>query len=196
MKLCFATNNAHKLHEISLLLPASFVLVSLDQIGCHEELAETQDTIEGNSRQKAEYVWEQYGVQCFADDTGLEVAALNNEPGVYSARYAGSQRNSEDNIDLLLKNLADKPDRLTLPRGAQFKTVITLVLGDITHQFEGIVKGEILRGRRGKGGFGYDSVFLPEGYNHTFAEMNTEEKGRISHRGRAFEKLLAFLKSQ
>jgi len=190
MQLCFATNNAHKLHEVSLLMPSSIELVSLEQLGCYEELPETQPTIEGNSRQKAEYVWEHYQASCFADDTGLEVAALHGEPGVYSARYAGLQRNSEDNIDLLLQNLSHHPNRR-----AQFKTVITLVLHGNSYQFEGIVAGQILGDRRGKGGFGYDSVFLPDGYNYTFAEMDTMEKGRISHRGRSLEKLVTFLKN-
>lgn len=189
MKLCFATNNAHKLHEISLMMPPSIELVSLAQIGCDEELPETQLTIEGNSRQKAEYLWEHYQVNCFADDTGLEVKALHGEPGVLSARYAGPQRNNEENIDLLLRNLADQSDR-----SAHFKTVITLVTSGESRQFTGTVEGKILPQRRGEGGFGYDAVFLPSGYDRTFAQMSTEEKGQISHRGKAFAKLLEFLK--
>jgi XTP/dITP diphosphohydrolase len=190
MKLCFATNNAHKLHEVRLLMPSSIELVSLEQLGCYEELPETQPTIEGNSQQKAEYVCEHYHTSCFADDTGLEVAALNGEPGVYSARYASPLRKSEDNIDLLLQNLSHHTNRR-----AQFKTVITLVLHGAPYQFEGIVVGQLLEERRGKGGFGYDPIFLPDGYDHTFAEMSTVEKGRISHRGRALEKLLDFLRN-
>jgi XTP/dITP diphosphohydrolase len=190
MKLCFATNNEHKLYEISLLMPPSIELVSLAQIGCHEELPETQHTIEGNSRQKAQYLWEHYQINCFADDTGLEVRALNGEPGVLSARYAGPQRSNDANIELLLKNLEPHTDR-----HAHFKTVITLVTSGETRQFTGTVDGKILKERRGSGGFGYDSVFLPSGYDRTFAEMSTEEKGRISHRGRALEKLLEFLKA-
>ena len=191
MQLCFATNNAHKLREVTLLLPPAIELVSLAQIGCHEELPETQETIEGNSRQKAAYVWEHFGVNCFADDTGLEVSALGGEPGVYSARYAGPQRDNQANIDLLLGNLAPHPDRK-----AHFKTVLTLVWEEQFTTFEGLVTGQILFERRGTGGFGYDAVFLPDGHNRTFAEMSTEEKGQLSHRGRALAKLVAFLRER
>ena len=189
MKLCFATHNDHKLQEIAPLLPPVFELLNLGQIGCREELPETQATIEGNSRQKAEYVWQHYRVNCFADDTGLEVAALGGEPGVHSARYAGPQRNSEENIDRLLHHLAGQADR-----NARFKTVITLVLDGEVRSFEGTVEGKILEERRGGGGFGYDAVFLPGGYDRTFAEMDLAEKSLISHRGRALEKMVAFFR--
>lgn len=191
MKVCFATNNAHKLHEIQLLLGEKFEVLSLSDIGCEEELPETRDTLEGNSLQKAQYVWDQYQVNCFADDTGLEVAALDGEPGVYSARYAGPQRNNQDNIQLVLQKLSDKPDR-----SAQFKTIITLILNGEVNQFEGIVKGRIINELRGTAGFGYDAVFMPDGCDRTFAQMETTEKGAISHRGRAVEKLVAFLTNQ
>lgn len=191
MRLCFATNNTHKLQEVRQLLGNAFELVSLSEIGCEEELAEDQRTLEGNSLQKAEYVFNTYGVSCFADDTGLEVDALNGEPGVYSARYAGPQRNSEDNIRLLLKNLASSSNRK-----AQFRTVITLVRPDGVHQFEGIAKGEIIKDQKGTAGFGYDPVFLPEGHTKTMAEMTSQEKNAISHRGEAFRKLIEFLKQE
>ncbi len=188
--ICFATNNAHKLHEVSeLLRGSSFQVLSLEQIGCKEELPEEQDTLEGNSLQKAQYVFDHYRVSCFADDTGLEVEALHGAPGVYSARYGGSQRNSEDNIDLLLKNLEGKSNRK-----ARFRTVITLVLTSATHQFEGIVEGEILMERKGKGGFGYDPVFLPVGMTRSMAELSIEEKNDIGHRGIAVRKLVDFLR--
>lgn len=191
MQLCFATNNAHKIQEISLLVPPTIELKSLAQVGCHEELPETQASIEGNSRQKAEYVWQHYDVNCFADDTGLEVEALDGAPGVHSAYYAGPQRSHADNIDLLLRNLSGQTNRK-----AHFKTVITLVLEGEVYAFEGIVEGTILRESRGGSGFGYDPVFLPDGYNRTFAEMDIQNKSRISHRGRATEKLVQFLNVQ
>ena len=164
-------------------------LVSLEEVGCLEELEESKETIEGNSQQKAEYVYDNYGVNVFADDTGLEVAALNGEPGVKSARYAGPDRDNESNIDLLLKNLESKNDR-----SAQFRTVITLFLNGKMHQFEGVAKGEIISAKRGDKGFGYDPVFIPEGYTKSFAEMTMEEKNVISHRGKAVKKLVDFLK--
>ena len=187
MKLCIASNNLNKINEFKHLLNDTFDIVSLKEIGCEEEIPEEQDTIEGNSLQKAEYIWNKYHINCFADDTGLEVESLNKEPGVYSARYAGEQRNSEDNITLLLKNLSDKPNRR-----AQFKTVITLIINGQIHQFEGIASGTILNERKGTNGFGYDSVFEPDGYNKTFAEMTMEEKNPISHRGKAIEKMVLF----
>lgn len=187
-RLTFATNNRHKIEEIHAALGSDFELLSLEDIGCHEELAEDQDTLEGNSSQKASYVFDNYSEDCFADDTGLEIAALNGAPGVYSARYAGAQRSSEDNIDLVLKNLEGVTNR-----SAQFRTVITLITKAGTHQFEGIVKGQILTARQGKGGFGYDPVFLPDGFSKTLAEMTIEEKNKISHRGRAVQKLIEFL---
>lgn len=188
--ICFATNNTHKLQEVSELLQGTgFQVFGLEQIGCKEELPEEQDTLEGNSLQKAQYVFDHYKVSCFADDTGLEVEALHGAPGVYSARYAGPQRNSEDNIDLLLKNLEGKSNRK-----ARFRTVITLLMATATHQFEGIVEGEILMERRGQGGFGYDPVFLPAGMTRSMAELSMEEKNTISHRGAAVRKLVDFLK--
>lgn len=190
MTLCFATNNSNKLSEIQALLGDQFELVSLSDIGCDEELAEDQDTLEGNSLQKAQYVTDQYQVNCFADDTGLEINALSGEPGVYSARYAGPQRSNEDNIALVLRNLAEKPDR-----SAQFRTVITLIIEGKRHQFEGIAKGHIVDELRGHAGFGYDPIFVPEGFDTTFAEMSKQEKNAISHRGQAVRKLVEFLKT-
>lgn len=188
MDICFATNNAHKLEEIRVILGSKFKILSLEEIGCNEELLEERDTLEGNSLQKAEYVFQKYKVACFADDTGLEVEELNGAPGVYSARYAGEQRNSERNMNLLLKNLEGKGNRK-----ARFRTVITLIQSKEVHQFEGIVKGTILKERKGKGGFGYDPIFMPVGYSKTLAEMSMEEKNQISHRARATEKLVEFL---
>lgn len=190
MRLCFASNNAHKLDEIRPLLPAGTELLSLADIGCYEELPETQDTLAGNARQKAQYVWEHYGVSCFADDTGLEVTALNGEPGVYSARYAGPQRLAADNIAKLLQELQPHADR-----SAQFRTVVALVdpTGKV-HEFAGVVEGFITETPSGVGGFGYDPVFQPqEGDGRTFAEMSTAEKNKISHRARAVAGLVAFL---
>lgn len=188
LSICFASNNAHKLAEIREILGNQFSVNSLQDIGCHEELPEEQTTLEGNSQQKAEYVWQNYGVNCFADDTGLEVLALNMEPGVYSARYAGPQRSSEDNIQLLLKNLEGKENR-----AAQFRTSITLILDNELFQFDGIVQGKIAEEVRGSQGFGYDPIFIPEGFDQTFAEMNSAEKNRISHRGRAVQQLAEYL---
>ena len=191
LKICFASNNAHKLSEIRQIIGEQYQVLSLQEIGCHDELPEEQDTLEGNSRQKAEYVWQHFGLSCFADDTGLEVFALDGEPGVYSARYAGPQRSSPDNIALLLQNLQNKPDRR-----AQFRTSITLILNGQFHQFDGIVTGEITEPPVGNIGFGYDPVFRPDGYSQTFAEMSAAEKNNISHRGRAIQKLIAFLQAQ
>lgn len=188
MQLCFATNNKNKIYELSQLLDDSIHLVSLDQIGCLTELEETQNTLEGNSLQKAEFVSKNFEIDVFADDTGLEVFALNNDPGVKSARYAGEQRDNESNIDLLLSNLSEIDSR-----EAQFRTVITLILRSEIHQFEGIVKGEIAKERKGMDGFGYDSVFIPNSDNRTFAQMTMKEKNGISHRGLAVEKLVKFL---
>lgn len=189
MKICFATNNANKLKEIRQLLGGQFEIQSLQDIGCEEELPENQDTLEGNSAEKARYVYDHYGIDCFADDTGLEVKALNGAPGVYSARYAGPQRSSEDNMQRLLEALKEHNDR-----SAQFRTVITLILSGEQHQFEGVVKGHITKSRSGKEGFGYDPIFVPEGYDKTFAEMDIAAKNKISHRGLATHKLAAFLK--
>lgn len=188
MKLCFATNNVNKINEIKQLLPEHIELLGLAEIGCTEELREDQKTLEGNSHQKAEYVYNKYKVPCFADDTGLEVFSLDGEPGVRSARYAGDGRNEQDNIDLLLSKLKGKENR-----DAQFRTVITLVLPGKTRQFEGIVKGEIIMERSGGKGFGYDPVFKPKSALKTFAEMSMVEKNEISHRGIAVRKLVNYL---
>lgn len=186
--LIFATANPNKIKEIKAILDGQFNILGLDSIGCTEDIPETQPTIEGNALQKAEYVVEHYGVDCFAEDTGLEIDALNGEPGVYSARYAGPQRDSEANIRLALSKLKGKENR-----GAQFKTVIALIQNGQTTTFEGIVRGKIIEEKRGSGGFGYDPVFVPEGYELTFAEMDTETKNKISHRAIAVEKLKEFL---
>ena len=188
MKLCFATNNAHKSKEIQALLGDHFSLVTLNEIGCTEEIPETRDTIEGNSLQKAEYVWDNFNINCFADDTGLEVEALDGEPGVLSARYAGPQRNADDNMNLLIEKLTSHTNR-----NARFKTVITLVIDGRYHQFEGAVEGTIIFEKRGAQGFGYDPIFLPHGHDRTFAEMTMEEKSKLSHRAIAFVKLVNFL---
>ena len=189
MKLVFATHNEHKLNEVQRMLPKEITLLTLDEIGCFEDIPETSNTIEGNAIQKALYIKEKYGYDTFADDTGLEVAALDNAPGVYSARYAGEAKDNESNIDLLLANMKDKQERQ-----AQFKTIFALCLGEDLYTFEGIVRGEITHERKGEGGFGYDAVFLPEGYTDTFAQMSADQKNSISHRGRALQKLTAFLK--
>jgi len=190
MRLCFATNNAHKLQEARHVAGPDFEILSLQEINCFEELPETQKTIEGNSLQKADYVFSRYNIACFADDTGLEVPALNGQPGVDSAHYAGPQRSSTDNIALLLKNLEGHANR-----AAQFRTIITLV--GLTPEpvfFEGIVKGNIITTPRGASGFGYDPVFVPEGYTTTFAEMSLADKNQLSHRARAMKKLEDYLK--
>ncbi len=192
MTLCFATNNAHKLAEIQALLGDDFELKTLADIGCHEELPEEQLTIAGNSRQKAAHVWEKYGVATFADDTGLEVAALAGQPGVHSAHYAGPQRDADDNMSHLRKRLAET--NTALPASARFLTVITLVQDGVYQQFEGVVEGRIIGEKRGNGGFGYDPIFVPEKQDRTFAEMSTAEKSTMSHRARAFAKLVDFLK--
>lgn len=191
MKIVFATGNPNKVREVNQMLDDSIEIQSLKDIGCTEDIPETQPTIEGNAIQKAEYVVENYKVDCFSEDTGLEVAALNNEPGVYSARYAGPQKNAEDNMNLLLQNLSEQQNRK-----ARFKTVIALYLNGKMHTFEGIAEGQILTARKGEGGFGYDPIFLPDGYDKTFAELDKDEKNKISHRGKAVRKLIAFLKEQ
>jgi XTP/dITP diphosphohydrolase len=191
MTLCFATNNQHKLQEVRSILGDSFTILSLSDIGCREELPEDHDTLEENSRQKAEYVWHRYHHSCFADDTGLEVLALNDAPGVYSARYAGPQRDSAENIRLLLYNLGDQVNRQ-----ARFRTSVTLVLEGKVHSFEGVVEGHITEAPAGEGGFGYDPVFVPAGHRQTLAEMPAEQKNAISHRARAVEKLASFLKGR
>lgn len=190
MTLVFATHNANKLQEIQALMPAEIQLKSLTYIGCTEDIIEDAATIEGNAQIKARYVKKHYGFDCFADDTGLEVDALDGAPGVYSARYAGPQKNADDNIDKLLEALKDAP-----ARKAHFKTVITLILNGEEHNFEGICKGEITQQRTGTGGFGYDPVFKPEGYEQTFAQMPLSEKNKIGHRGKATQLLINFLKN-
>lgn len=188
MKYCFATNNQHKIQEVKELVGSSISILSLQDIGCHEELKEEQPTIEGNSLQKARYVFSQYHIPCFADDSGLEVVALNGEPGVHSAYYSGS-RDFNSNIALVLKRLQGRSNRK-----AHFKTVITLVAPAIQKQFEGILKGQILVEKRGEQGFGYDPIFLPDGYQKTLAEISLTEKNKISHRAQAVDKLIMFLK--
>lgn len=189
MKLVFASNNHNKILEIRHQLPTEIELLSLEDIGCLEDIPETADTIEGNAILKANYVTQKYGYNCFADDTGLEVEALNGAPGVYSARYAGEQKNSSDNIDKLLAELEGKSKR-----NARFKTVIALNLDGEQHLFTGIVNGEITTERAGDNGFGYDPVFKPEGLSYTFAQISIDEKQALSHRGRAVGQLIEFLK--
>lgn len=192
MKLCFATNNEHKLAEAKDISGKEFEILSLKEINCFEELPETKPTLEGNSFQKAEFIFRKYNVPCFADDTGLEVEVLNGEPGVFSARYAGEHKNSNDNIDLLLNKLGDKRNRQ-----ARFRTVITLLgLDEVPRYFEGVVEGTITRERKGTFGFGYDPVFIPEGFRKTYAEMNLQEKSSLSHRAIAVKKLGEYLKNR
>ncbi|MEN2281700.1 non-canonical purine NTP diphosphatase [Algoriphagus sp. SE2] len=188
MKICFATNNKNKIKEVKAALGNKMEILSLEEIGCKEELPETGDTLEHNAFQKAQYVKDHYGVDCFADDTGLEVDALEGEPGVYSGRYAGEPRSDDRNIDLLLKNLEHSSIRT-----ARFKTVIALLIAEDKYKFEGIAEGEILRQRVGTGGFGYDPVFRPVGFSKSFAELSIEKKNEISHRGKAVRALIDFL---
>ncbi len=188
MQLVFATNNLNKLKEVQQLIPEHIRLLSLKDIGCHEDIPETQNTIEGNAIQKAEYVKTHFGYDCFADDTGLEVDVLNGEPGVFSARYAGEQRDANDNINKLLTNLENQDNR-----NAQFKTVVALHLNGKLETFTGICQGSITEAKSGTAGFGYDPIFKAEGYTLTFAEIPLEEKNRIGHRGKAVAQLVAFL---
>ena len=188
-KLVFASNNAHKLEEVRALFSGRLEVVSLADIGCHEEIPETADTLEGNALIKARHIWEHYGMYCFADDTGLEVAALDGAPGVYSARFAGEHATFEENVALLLARL----DGVPAPRQARFRTVIALIDEYGTHLFEGEVDGEIPLERSGAHGFGYDPVFRPEGCPKTFAELTQEEKNALSHRGRAIQRLARYL---
>lgn len=190
MKLVFATNNQNKLNEVQKLIPNHIQLLSLKDIDCFEDIPETQETIKGNAIQKAEYIKQKYGYDCFADDTGLEVDALNGAPGVYSARYAGEQKDANDNMQKLLNELQNQTNRK-----AQFKTVIALNLNNVLHCFTGICKGEITSVKKGDSGFGYDPIFKPNDYNLTFAEMDLELKNKISHRGKAVDKLVNFLNS-
>lgn len=189
MQLVFASNNKNKIREIQLLLPNSIAVLSLEDIGCFDDIPETADTIEGNAMLKADYITQKFGYNCFADDTGLEVEALNGEPGVYSARYAGEQKDANDNMDKLLLNLNGKANR-----SAQFKTVIALNINGNQHLFTGIIKGKIIEEKMGTNGFGYDPIFVADGYTETFAELSIEEKSTISHRGLAVKQLVDFLK--
>ena len=191
-KFVFATNNAHKLEEVTAILGDKIELLSMKDIHCSADIPETADTLEGNALLKARYIFENYHLDCFADDTGLEVEALNGAPGVYSARYAGGEgHDSEANMKKLLAELEGEENRK-----AQFRTAICLIEGGEKHLFEGIVKGEIIREKKGSSGFGYDPVFVPEGYAETFAEMGAEEKNRISHRARAVQRLCDYLNSK
>jgi len=185
MELVFATHNPNKLHEVQLLMPKYITLLSLDDIGCTEEIPETSKTLKGNAKLKADFVTEHYEMSCFADDTGLLVDALKGEPGVYSARYAGEQKNADDNMNKLLGALKGNTNR-----SAHFKTAIALNLPNESRFFEGIVKGNITTKKIGKGGFGYDPIFRPNGYQETFAQLPIEIKNQISHRGRALQKLI------
>ncbi|MBC7653625.1 MAG: non-canonical purine NTP diphosphatase [Oligoflexus sp.] len=187
-QLVFATNNVHKLEEVQFKVGDVFKIISLNDIGCHEDIAETGITLEENASIKSQYINKKYSLNCFADDTGLEIKALNNQPGVYSARYSGS-RDFKHNIDLVLLKMRDITDRT-----ARFRTVVSLIIDEKETLFEGIVNGKIRETPTGKDGFGYDPIFEPDGYDVTFAEMRLEEKNRISHRGLAMEKLIEFLK--
>lgn len=188
MKLVFATQNKNKAQEIQSLLPEYFKIISLKDIRCFDEIPETAETLEGNSLLKASFISETYNLNCFADDTGLEIEALDNRPGVYSARYAGPEKSAAANINKVLLELEGKTER-----NAQFRTLITLILNKSTFSFEGIVRGEIILEKRGENGFGYDPIFVPEGEIRTFAEMSLEEKNKHSHRARAFQKMIEFL---
>ena len=187
-KFVFATNNAHKLEEVTAILGDKIELLSMKDIHCHADIPETADTLEGNALLKARYIFENYNMDCFADDTGLEVEALNGAPGVYSARYAGDTHNSEANMRKLLQDMEGIENRK-----AQFRTVFALIINGKEHLFEGIVKGEITKHRCGSSGFGYDPVFIPEGYTQTYAEMGNTLKNKISHRALATNKLCNFL---
>lgn len=189
-KFVFATNNAHKLEEVSAILGNKVELLSMKDIDCRVDIPETADTLSGNALLKARYIFENYHVDCFADDTGLEVEALNGAPGVYSARYAGNAHNSEANMKKLLQDMEGMENRK-----ARFRTVFALIINGKEHLFEGIVKGEITKNRRGTAGFGYDPIFIPEGYTQTYAEMGNELKNKISHRALATNKLCRFLMS-
>ena len=190
MKLIFATNNKDKVKEIKDLLDDNIELFSLEDIGCVEDIEETENTLEGNAKLKVDYVTKKYGVDCFADDTGLEVEALGGAPGVYSARYAGENVTYEDNVQKMLKEMRGRTNRK-----AQFRTVIALNIGNKQYLFMGICKGEILQSKQGKEGFGYDPIFKPIGFNESFAEMSLAQKGEISHRDLATKKLIDFLYS-
>lgn len=189
MKLVFATHNHNKAKEIQSIMPEGIEVITLDELQCNEDIPETEKTLEGNAKLKAQYIVNQFDMNCFADDTGLEIDALNGEPGVYSARYAGETRNSDDNMNLVLEKLEGSKNR-----NAQFRTAIALYWDGEMHLFEGIVKGRIIEEKRGNDGFGYDPIFEPENSGKTFAEMSLEEKSTISHRARAVAKMIEFLK--
>lgn len=187
-RIVFATHNKHKAEEVQAVIGNTVELVDLSRIGCHEDIPETADTLEGNALMKARFVWAKYGSDCFADDTGLEVAALSNAPGVYSARYAGEDKNPEDNMKKVLEELRNETDR-----SARFRTVIALILDGEEFLFEGIINGHLIEEKRGSGGFGYDPIFVPEGYDKTFAELGSDIKNTISHRAMATNQLKTFL---
>ncbi|MBQ2877418.1 MAG: non-canonical purine NTP diphosphatase [Bacteroidaceae bacterium] len=191
MRLVFATNNKHKLEEVRSILGDRVEVLSLNDINCHDDIPETAETLQGNALIKARYIYNKYSINCFADDTGLEVDALNGEPGVYSARYAGEQHCSEDNMNKLLQNLTGKTNR-----NAQFRTVIALIINGEETLFDGIVKGTISKEKTGDSGFGYDPIFVPEGHTESFAQMDSEQKNKISHRYRAVVKLCDYLKKK
>ncbi|HFS67803.1 MAG TPA: non-canonical purine NTP diphosphatase [Flavobacteriia bacterium] len=188
MELVFATNNINKLEEVKKMLPKHIKLLSLKDIGCNADIAETGKTLSENANIKSDYIHSTFKLNCFSDDTGLEVEVLHNAPGVYTARYAGEQATSEDNMQKLLRKLQNKPNRK-----AKFKTVISLILDDKEYQFEGVCNGIILKEKTGKKGFGYDPIFQPKGYDKSFAQMTKEEKAVVSHRGKAIKKLVDFL---
>jgi len=190
IELVFATNNKHKLEEIQATVGDRFKILSLADIGCTEDIEETANTLEGNASIKSQYIFDKYGKNCFADDTGLEIEALNGEPGVYSARYGGPGHDHQKNMDKVLANLKNETNR-----NAQFRTVISLIIDGKETFFEGIVKGTILTTKHGKKGFGYDPIFQPEGFDISFAEMDLDKKNEISHRGRAVKKLIVYLNS-
>lgn len=188
MDLVFATHNHHKIKEVQTLVPEKINLLSLGDIHCNEEIPETAVTLEGNAKLKARHVFENYDYNCFADDTGLEVYALDGKPGVYSSRYAGNHANDADNINKLLNAIKNSADRT-----ARFRTVICLIIAGKEYVFEGICEGEIIEKKRGTNGFGYDPVFRPKGYDKTFAELSLNEKNKVSHRAKAIRKLIGFL---
>lgn len=191
MEIVFATHNRHKMFELAKLMPHNIQLLTLDDIGVHDEIPETGDTLNHNASLKSQFVSHEYGRDCFADDTGLEVEALNNEPGVYSARYAGPEKDAQENMAKLLKNLNGNGNR-----NARFRTVISLIVNGTEHHFEGCVTGKITEQPIGDHGFGYDPIFMPDGYDCTFAQLSVDEKNKISHRAKAVAKLVAFLTEQ
>ncbi len=191
MKIVFATNNQHKLDEIKKISKGQLEILSLSDINCHEDIPETGNTLKENALIKAKFVKDKFGLDCFADDSGLEVDALNNAPGIYSSRYAGPDCNSEDNMQKLLQDLQGKENR-----SAQFRTVIALIMNGEEHYFEGIIKGDIIHQKKGTNGFGYDPIFKPTGYDKTFGELPEEIKNSLSHRAIATKKLVAFLVKQ